>query len=543
VFAELTVSTEGFILRDVRLVIPESLQERIIDIAHEGHLGIVKTKRLIRSKVWFPSIDKQVERKIHNCLACQATDKSGSFPTPVKMSLMPNQPWEYVSIDFYGPIQPSKEYLMVTLDEYSRFPLVETIYATSSETVTKRLEQLFSIFGIPQELRSDNGPPFNSNSIGNFAKFMDFKHRLVTPEWPQANGMVESFMKNLSRVVRTAIIEKVPWKTRLVEFLRNYRSTPHSTTGIAPAELFFKNAKTTRLPQFKSSFVPTEADQKALRTDKQKKQVMKQEFDARKHARESDIKEDDIVLVKQKQIHKGMSPFEPSKYLVKAIKGNMVTASKITDNNQEARVTTRNISFFKKWRGERMKEQESIKYDHMSQTKVQPISKMTKVTIMTNRATQGKEVTNFQYGFEQFINVWNNRKIECKITEKAIVSEILNEIIEDSCEIAAWNELRDETSDELDEYSDAYKCKEESEPVDSSEDKNTGNYLDKSIQDVENQFNRLISVEHPKAEQILNPANYLEQTDDLEVSNENTRRLRPLNKNVNYRDNRKYETK
>ncbi len=104
---------------------------------------------------------------------------------------------------------------------------------------------------------------------------------------------------------------------------------------------------------------------------------MKQEFDARKHARESDIKEDDIVLVKQKQIHKGMSPFEPSKYLVKAIKGNMVTASKITDNNQEARVTTRNISFFKKWRVERMKEQESIKYDQMSETKVQPISKMT----------------------------------------------------------------------------------------------------------------------------------------------------------------------
>ena len=91
---------------------------------------------------------------------------------------MPNQPWEYVSIDFYGPIQPSKEYLMVTLDEYSRFPLVETIYATSSETVTKRLEQLFSIFGIPQNLRSDNGPPFNSDNFGNFAKLIAFKIKL-----------------------------------------------------------------------------------------------------------------------------------------------------------------------------------------------------------------------------------------------------------------------------------------------------------------------------------------------------------------------------
>ena len=76
---------------------------------------------------------------------------------------------------------------------------------------------------------------------------------------------------------------------------------------------------------------------------------MKEEYDVRKHAREGDIKVEDIVLVKQKQTNKGMSPFEPFKYIVREVKGNMITAENITGNDQlESRVTTRNISFFKK---------------------------------------------------------------------------------------------------------------------------------------------------------------------------------------------------
>ena len=68
--------------------------------------------------------------------------------------------------------------------------------------------------------------------------------------------------------------------------------------------------------------------------------------------------------------------------------------------------------------------------------------------------------------------------------------------------------------------------------------------MDESIQEIENQLDRLISIaEDPKPEQILNPAIYLEPANDSELVNERDRRLRPLNKNVNYRENRKYETK
>jgi len=60
------------ILRGNRIAISASLQQRTVEIAHEGHKGIVKTKKLPREKVWFPGIEEMVKVVIQNCIACQA---------------------------------------------------------------------------------------------------------------------------------------------------------------------------------------------------------------------------------------------------------------------------------------------------------------------------------------------------------------------------------------------------------------------------------------------------------------------------------------
>ena len=59
------------LLKSDRLVVPSMLQEQIVDIVHEGHLGIVKMKALLGEKVWFPCMDKMVETKVKACLPCQ----------------------------------------------------------------------------------------------------------------------------------------------------------------------------------------------------------------------------------------------------------------------------------------------------------------------------------------------------------------------------------------------------------------------------------------------------------------------------------------
>ena len=70
---ELTVTTQNIILRGARIIIPESLQQRAIDLAHDTHQGLVKTKALLREKVWLPGIDRLVKETIDHCIPCQVT--------------------------------------------------------------------------------------------------------------------------------------------------------------------------------------------------------------------------------------------------------------------------------------------------------------------------------------------------------------------------------------------------------------------------------------------------------------------------------------
>ena len=80
-------------------MIPTSLQQRV---AHEGHQGIVKTKKLLREKVWFPGIDRMVMKMISYCIPCQANGQE-NHPEPLQISSLLPSPWHTVHIDFCRP--------------------------------------------------------------------------------------------------------------------------------------------------------------------------------------------------------------------------------------------------------------------------------------------------------------------------------------------------------------------------------------------------------------------------------------------------------
>ena len=54
---ELTLTDDNILLRGKNVVIPASLIHQVVALAHQGHQGIVKTKELLRSKVWFPQMN------------------------------------------------------------------------------------------------------------------------------------------------------------------------------------------------------------------------------------------------------------------------------------------------------------------------------------------------------------------------------------------------------------------------------------------------------------------------------------------------------
>ena len=328
----------GIVLRHTRIVLPFSLRERAVELAHRGHQGVVKTKSLLREKVWFPGIDAMVEERVKACIPCQATSTHGSeHCTPLKMSHLPDRPWKELSIDFIGPF-PTGESLLVVMDDYSRFPEVEIVHPTSSNTVIPKLDAIFARQGIPSELRSDNGPPFNGGEFASFASYLGFKHRRITPLWPGANGEVERLMKTLGKAIRAAFIDQRNWKQELYTFLRQYRATPHSTTGVSPSELLNGRPMKIMLPELRQETQPmgTIDNRDALEKSK-----MKRNADDRRGAKDSKLSVGDIVLVRQPHKNKLSAPFDSRPLKITARKGNMVTA-------RRGRYTiTRNIAHFK----------------------------------------------------------------------------------------------------------------------------------------------------------------------------------------------------
>ena len=115
---ELSVnSDQSLLLRGTRIVIPSKLQNHVIDLAHEGHQGISRTKQLLREKVWFPTIDKQVEEKVSCAYSLSSHNKTSNIE-PLCMPEASMNPLESLSIDFCGPF-PSGEYLLVLIDDYT----------------------------------------------------------------------------------------------------------------------------------------------------------------------------------------------------------------------------------------------------------------------------------------------------------------------------------------------------------------------------------------------------------------------------------------
>ena len=333
------------ILRCNNIVIPRSLQQRTIDIAHEGHQGIIKTKRLLREKVWFPYIDRLVDNTVKSCLACLATVPE-HVVEPLKMTDLPAHPWSEVSVDFTGPL-PSGEYLLVVTDAYSRFPEVEIIKSTSFKSTVPKLDAIFARHGVPDILKSDNGPPFNSHEFGQFAAQLGFKHQKVTPLWPQANGGVERCMPMLKKVIRSAHIENKNWKQEMYKFLRNYRATPHSSTGVTPAEALFGRKIKVKLPEaptFPNSHSRhAHLDTHMRQHDFLMKKKMKNYAEAKRNVSTTDIHVGDTVLVRQPKKNKLTPYYNPKPMQVTAKKGPMLTAKQSGGTH-----ITRNSSHFKK---------------------------------------------------------------------------------------------------------------------------------------------------------------------------------------------------
>lgn len=110
---ELTTK-EGVVMKGPKAVIPKSLQKEYITILHRGHPGVESTKRRARGVVFWPSMNKDIEKECASCSVCNGM-KQHQQKEPLKLHDTPELPWSIVATDLFEWNGQLVEYLVLYL--------------------------------------------------------------------------------------------------------------------------------------------------------------------------------------------------------------------------------------------------------------------------------------------------------------------------------------------------------------------------------------------------------------------------------------------
>ena len=299
----------NIVLRGTRIVVPKKLRGRVIELGHEGHQGLVKMKQRLRTKVWWPGMDKDAETFCKTCHGCQVAGGL-CHPEPLHMTELPQGPWQDIAVDFMGPL-PSGDYVFAVTDYYSRYVEISISKRNTAEVAINSLKKMFATHGLPYTVTSDNGPHFVAEAFETFLKDNGIKHRKITPLWPQANGEIERQNRSLLKRMQIAQVEGKDWKEAVQTYLVAYRNTPHPSTGVCPSELLFGRTLRTKLPGLREA---ARLDEEVRDRDQEKKIKMKEYSDRTRKAEESNLMAGDKVLLKQPRANKWTTRFESQPY-------------------------------------------------------------------------------------------------------------------------------------------------------------------------------------------------------------------------------------
>ncbi|UYV70783.1 K02A2.6-like [Cordylochernes scorpioides] len=224
---------DGLLMRNSRIYIPKSLRSKVLNSLHEGHLGIEKCRGRARSSVWWPRISQEIGELVRNCPNC--IEERSNPQQPLIVSDFPSRPWEKVGIDHF--YLKGKYYLLIA-DYYSRFPELALLEDQTTHSTILHCKSIFARHGIPEEVRSDNGPQFGLE-FKKFAKEYGFHHITSSPRFPQSNGFIESMVKNIKNQLKKG---RDPYLSLL-----GYRTAPLEN-GYSPAELCMNRKLRTTVP-------------------------------------------------------------------------------------------------------------------------------------------------------------------------------------------------------------------------------------------------------------------------------------------------------
>lgn len=305
-------------------IVPKELRLSVLDTAHQGHPGKNVMSKSISRYLWWPDLNKDVQKYVSCCASCTLMRKP-EHPEPIISTLIPSEPWKRIAIDFFSAPLDLKSKILVIKDYYSRYLITKLVSSENSKETTEALDQVFEIFGKPKQIKSDNGSPFQFASFKSWCneRGIDLIHS--TPLSPRQNGLVERAMQGIKKALTAAKIENRNLTQALKEYVSAYNSWPHAVTLLPPSDLLFARAFRGDLPVAEQAEIIDATQEDILERDRVAKLKSKLYQDRILQAKIATIKVNDEVYILKKGETKLTPRFGDLKLKVLAKNGSQLT--------------------------------------------------------------------------------------------------------------------------------------------------------------------------------------------------------------------------
>ena len=156
----------GLTFNDDRIVVPTELRKKLLDTLDFGHAGA--TKMTAEAKVfWWPNMQKEIEDKTKNCVACMSSGKNLKYQLPKhefgKLKTL-TEPGQEIQIDFSGKLKNKKlngdHQILIAIDRFSKWPTAKICKSSETKEVIIFLKQNFNLYGLPEKIKTDKGGAF-----------------------------------------------------------------------------------------------------------------------------------------------------------------------------------------------------------------------------------------------------------------------------------------------------------------------------------------------------------------------------------------------